>query len=72
MENVKLELGFLDKGNKKFKISIDDPRENLEREDIQEAMSNLIENNIFISNGMDLAELDVARIIRTSIEEMEF
>lgn len=72
MEKMKLELGFLDGANKKFKISLDDPREDLDKEEIETAMNSLIDHNIFTSNGMDLAVLDVARIIRTSVEEMEF
>lgn len=72
MDRVRLELGFMDSSNKKFRISIDDPIEELDKEDIEGAMESLINHNIFTSDGKDLVGLDSARIIRTSTEEIEF
>ncbi|HLR21778.1 MAG TPA: DUF2922 domain-containing protein [Tissierellaceae bacterium] len=72
MDRIRLELGFVDNSNKKFRISVDDPKKDLDREAIETAMNDLIEHNVFTSNGEDLKELDGARIITTSVEEMEF
>lgn len=72
MEKVKLELGFLDELNKKFRISIDDPKEDLDSIQIQGAMESLLTYDIFVSNGVGLAAIDGAKIIRTNIEEIEF
>lgn len=72
MERVRLELGFIDSDDKKFRISIDDPIEELAKEDIESAMNSMIEYNIFSSDGKDVIGLDTARIIRTSTEEIEF
>ncbi len=72
MEKVKLELGFLDELNKKFRISIDDPKEDLDSIQIQGAMESLLTHDIFVSNGVGLAAIDGAKIIRTNIEEIEF
>ena len=67
-----LELGFLDELNKKFRISIDDPKEDLDSIQIQGAMESLLTHDIFVSNGVGLAAIDGAKIIRTNIEEIEF
>jgi hypothetical protein len=72
VEKVKLELGFLDELNKKFRISIDDPKEDLDSIQIQGAMESLLTHDIFVSNGVGLAAIDGAKIIRTNIEEIEF
>ena len=72
METVKLEMNFGDALEKVFKLSIEDPRADLDQVQIQEAMSNIISSNIFDSKGADLVAVNGARIITTSINEMEF
>lgn len=72
MDRVRLELGFIDEASKKFRLSVDDPKDNLDKEDLEAAMNNLIEYNVFESNGKDLVEAERARIITTSIQEIEF
>lgn len=72
MDRVRLELGFIDNDSKKFRISVDDPKDDLDREDLETAMNSLVEHNIFNSNGEDLVEIDRARIITTSIQQIEF
>lgn len=72
MEKVKLEMSFQDGGDKTFRLSLEDPKEDLDEVQIQEAMANIITQNIFDSNGEDLVNPKSARIITTNIEEMEF
>lgn len=72
METVKLEMNFQDALEKTFRLSIEDPKADLNETQIQEAMSNIITNNIFDSKGEDLVTMKGARLITTSIEEMEF
>ncbi len=67
-----LEMGFLDGINKKFKVSIGDPKEDLSRLNIEDAMDTIIEKNIFQSNDTDLLAKNEARIIETTIEDIEF
>lgn len=72
MIKKKLELDFLDELNKKFKIYLDDPKEELEELDISNAMDLIIEKNIFDSSNNDLVAKASARIIETRIEAIEF
>ncbi len=67
-----LEMGFLDGVNKNFKISVGDPKEDLSRLNIEDAMDTIIEKNIFQSNDTDLLAKNEARIIETTIEVIEF
>lgn len=72
MEKKKLEIDFLDGLNKRFRLSIDDPKEELDRVQIQAAMEEILTHNVFVSNGADLADLNAARVIKTIVDEMEF
>lgn len=67
-----LELDFLDGVDKKFKLSVADPKEDLEELQISSAMHTILEKNIFISNNTDLVKSVEARIIKTTVETMEF
>ena len=67
-----LELGFLDGVNKKFKISLGDPKDDLEKINIENAMDIILEKNIFKSNNTDLLVKNEARIIETTTEIIEF
>ena len=72
MDKKKLEMDFIDGTNKRFRLSVDNPKEDLDDFQIEAAMEEILTNNIFLSNGADLVDFDAARIITTSIEEMEF
>lgn len=69
---AKLEMDFIDETNKRFRLSIDDPKEDLDVLQVETAMDTVIANNIFVSDGVDLIGYDAARIITTTVEEMEF
>ena len=72
MEKTKLEMDFLDEVNKRVRISIDEPLEDLVQAEIEDAMDSIIAHNIFQSNGVDLVSRQAARIITTTVNEMEF
>jgi hypothetical protein len=72
MEKTKLEMDFLDVFNKRLRISIDEPLEGLVQSEIESAMDSIIAHNIFQSNGVDLVSREGARIIKTTVNEMEF
>ncbi len=67
-----LELEFLDKANKTFKVRINDPKDDLEEIDILDAMEMILEKNIFSSNNTDLVDKKSARVIETTVSVMEF
>ena len=72
MEKAKVEMDFLDGFNKRLRISIDEPMEDLVQSEIENAMDIIIARNIFQSNGVDLVSREGARIIKTTVNEMEF
>lgn len=67
-----LELDFLDGVDKKFKLSVQEPKEDLEEMQVAAAMAEILEKNIFISNNADLVKSVGARVITTTVETMEF
>lgn len=71
MEKTRLEMDFIDESNKKVRLSLDEPREDVTEGEIKAAMEAVIAHNIFISNDGDLIGIDGARIVRTTVSEME-
>lgn len=72
MEKTRLEMDFIDEFNKRVRISIDDPKENLTNTDIEDAMQAIISNNVFLSKDGDLVAVEAARIVTTSTNEITF
>lgn len=71
MEKTKLEMEFLDKSNKKFVISLDEPRSDLTPIEVSEAMNTILTHNVFISSMGDLEVANDARVITTTINTLE-
>ena len=67
-----LELDFLDGVDKKFKLSVQDPKIDLEEMEVEAAMGDILEQNIFISNNTDLVKTVGAKVITTTVKNMEF
>ncbi len=72
MEKSRLEMEFMDVGSKKFRISIDEPKDGVTSEEIKAAMEDIISNNIFASTEGDLAQVVGAKIVTTTVNELEF
>lgn len=70
MEKKKLEMEFLSDINKKYVISIDDPKFDLTQEEVQTAMEAIITDNVFSVSMADLAEVVEARIVTTTVEKL--
>ncbi len=70
MEKTKLEMEFLDEANKKFVISIDEPRSDITPEEVSQAMTTIINCNIFNSKMLDLVKANDARIISTTVNKV--
>lgn len=71
MIKTKLEMDFLDELNKNFRISLDDPREDLSDTEVSDVMSDIMIANVFESKNGDLIEVVGARVVTTTITEME-
>lgn len=72
MDKTRLEMDFLDALNKTTRITLDDPRADLLPTEIQEAMDSIITHNIFASKAGDFVAIGGARVVITSVNEMEF
>lgn len=68
---TKLELNFLDGINKNFKITVDNPKDDLEASEIKLVGEDIIENDIFESNSTSLSKLGKVNKIITQKEEIE-
>lgn len=71
MEKTKLEMEFMDEANKKFVLSIDEPKSDLDSEKVKEAMEAILASNIFVSSNSDIIGLSEARIVYTTITKLD-
>lgn len=71
MEKTKLEMEFIDEANKKFVLSIDEPKAGLDSEEVRLAMDTILASNIFMSSTGELADVSEARIVYTSVSKFD-
>ena len=67
----KLMMTFKTDEDKNISISIDDPRENVTEQEIQNAMNIILNNDIFAPNGETLISLVGAKIVETGTTEFD-
>ena len=64
METTKsLVMTFLDEGDSKVSLTVQDPRDNITEAEIKSAMELVISKNIFDPNGLDLVSAVDAKIV---------
>ncbi|MBS3995418.1 MAG: DUF2922 domain-containing protein [Alkaliphilus sp.] len=66
----RLEMVFNNELGRTSKITLDDVRDEVTQLDVQTAMENIINKNIFDTSGGELVGIESARIVTTAIEEM--
>ena len=71
MIKTKLEMEFRDVQGKKFGLSLDEPREDLTEMEVKTAMEEVVTKNIFATNGGDIVETVGAKLVTTTVEELE-
>lgn len=71
MISQKLELSFLDEESRNFKLSLDNPREDLSSEEIRGVMENIVAYNIFENRERSIVGINSARIISTQVNEID-
>ena len=67
----KLMMTFKTDEDKNLSISLDDPRQNLTEQEIQNAMNIILNNDIFAPNGETLVSLVGAKIVETGTTEFD-
>lgn len=69
MDEKKLIMTFKNTLGNSFSITIDDPREDLEEQDIIDAMNLIKTKNIFQPKGYDIAECISAKVVNSTTTE---
>ena len=71
MGKSKLEMEFKDAGGKKFSLSLDEPREDITDVEVRAVMEDVIAKDIFYTAAGDIVSPVAARIITTTVENIE-
>ena len=69
--NKKLVMTFKSSDDKKVSITVDNPREDLEENEIKEAMDTIIEKDIFSPNGGSLVSIVCAKVVQTDTTDYD-
>ena len=69
MDEKKLVMTFKNTLGNSFSITIDDPREDLEEQNIIDAMNLIKSKNIFQPKGYDIAECISAKVVNSTTTE---
>ena len=69
MDEKKLIMTFKNTLGNSFSITIDDPREDVEEQDIIDAMNLIKTKNIFQPKGYDIAECISAKVVDSTTTE---
>lgn len=68
--NKVLRLTFETAGGKTFSLTIPDPKENLQKADVETVMEMVIEKNILITSSGELTKIRDIRIINTTTNDL--
>ena len=68
---TKLVMNFKNEDDKKITLSLDDPREDLTKEEISECMNLIISKDVFTPNKMSLVKALDAKVITTGTTDYD-
>ena len=71
MKEKKLLMTFKKTMGNSFSITVDDPREDLEEEEIIAAMDLIKDKNIFLPKGYDIAQCVSAKVVDSTTTEYD-
>ncbi|WP_018590754.1 DUF2922 domain-containing protein [Terrisporobacter glycolicus] len=71
MNEKKLIMTFKNALGNSFSITVEDPREDLEEQDIIDAMNLIKDKNIFQPNGYDIAACVSAKVVDSATTEYD-
>lgn len=66
MDEIKLLMVFKNTLGNSFTITVDDPRDDLQEQDIIDAMNLIKDKNIFQPRGYDIAECISAKVVNST------
>lgn len=67
---TKLEMSFKNAMDNKSTISIDNPKSDITDAEVAAVMQNILNKNIFNTNGGDLVSIGGARVMTTTVDEL--
>lgn len=70
-ETYVLQLDFEDALGKTFRLSIENPQDDIVLSEVEDCMDTIISAKVFESNGVDLVARSGARIIKTTTNTLE-
>lgn len=70
MSSARLEMSFRNEDGNRVTLSVLNPREDLDPQEVQEAMEAIVTHNIFTSNGGNLVEMLGARLVTREVVEL--
>ncbi|MCT4619343.1 MAG: DUF2922 domain-containing protein [Marinisporobacter sp.] len=70
MSTKRLEMIFKNEGGKTTKLSVDNAKEDLTKEQVEVAMQEIIDKNVFETSSGLLTGIDSARIVTTDVDEI--
>lgn len=69
MDKTKLQLTFLDAASKKFSLTFDDPKAEIQKPEVEEAMNSIISLDIFNASN-SLKDISGASLITISTTDI--
>ncbi|WP_353893722.1 DUF2922 domain-containing protein [Proteinivorax hydrogeniformans] len=70
MPNVTLQLVFRNQDGNQTTLTVRDPIQPVDSEQVEEVMDDIIEKNVFDSTGGDFVEKITARLVSREVEEV--
>ncbi|MGF7184531.1 hypothetical protein GGQ84_000615 [Desulfitispora alkaliphila] len=68
---TRLEMIFTHSGGGRVTVPVQDPREDLTGEEVEQVMQEIIERGVFEAAGADLVAIQSARIVTREVEPIE-
>ncbi|QDI92703.1 DUF2922 domain-containing protein [Salicibibacter halophilus] len=68
--NVELQMRFRNEEGRMSSISVNNPAEELESSQLEEAMDQILDHDVFFTSGGPLVEKVDARLVSRSVEQM--
>lgn len=66
-----LQLTFLDAGNKTVSYSIQDPKDDLDKKTVDDAVQVILDKNVFATKTGDLKSLKTSQIVTRQVESID-
>lgn len=67
-----LEMIFIDTANREFIVRVPNPRDDISSVEVEQAMQEILTQDVFVSNYGDLKAIDSARIVTTQVTAYDY